>query len=71
MDKKSFFSWLMVLAFSFSLLVACGGGGSRTVQNTNTTTKGQELIDLKKAYDSDIINEREYNNQREQILDKN
>jgi len=70
MSKKRFFSWIMVLAFSFSLLVACGGGGARTIQSTNSTTKGKELIDIKAAYDAGIINESEYDDQREMILDK-
>ncbi len=52
------------------LLTACGGGGARTTQISNTTTKGQELLDLKKAYDSGILTEREYNSQRQTILDR-
>jgi hypothetical protein len=37
------------------------GGGDETVHQTVTTTKGQELQDLKVAYDKGIISEREYN----------
>ena len=44
------------------------GGGDETVHQTITTTKGQELQDLKAAYDKGIISEREYNQQREKIL---
>lgn len=70
MRTKSIFAILTVLALSCLLIGACGGGGSRPVQNTTTmtTTKGGELLDLKKAYDSGIITEREYDKQREIIL---
>ena len=44
------------------------GGGDETVHQTVTTTKGQELQDLKAAYDKGIISEREYNQQRDKIL---
>jgi len=44
------------------------GGGDETVHQTITTTKGQELQDLKAAYDKGIISEREYNQQRDKIL---
>ncbi len=51
-------------------LAACGGGGASTttqVQNT-TVSKGQQLIDLKRALDSGAISSREYDAQREKIL---
>jgi len=57
-----------LLALSFGVLTACGGGGS-TVTNTSTT-QGQELQDLKKSYDQGIITEREYENAKEDILDR-
>ena len=62
---------IMGVALSSALMLAgCGGGGAdSTVQNT-TISKGQALIDLKKAYDAGAISEREYEKQREQILDE-
>ncbi|MDE7065266.1 MAG: SHOCT domain-containing protein [Desulfovibrionaceae bacterium] len=54
-------------------LQGCGGEpGVRatTTQSVNSTTKGQELLDLKQAYDQGIITEREYNRQKERILDR-
>jgi hypothetical protein len=44
------------------------GGGDENIQQTKTTTTGQELMDLKAAYDKGIISEREYNQQREKLL---
>lgn len=51
-----------------ALLMACGGGGA-TVQSSNTT-KGQELIDLKKALDEGIINQEEYEDAKETIIER-
>ena len=48
----------------------CGGGGSQ-VQNTTstkTTTLGQELSDLKKAYDAGAITEEQYNKMKQDII---
>jgi hypothetical protein len=44
------------------------GGGDETVQQTKTTTTGQELIDLKAAFDKGIINERQYEQQKDKLL---
>lgn len=51
-------------------LTACGGGGSRSetsVTNVNVT-KGQQLLDLKKALDSGALTQSEYDRQRAQVL---
>jgi len=37
---------------------------------TKTTTTGQELQDLKTAYDKGIISQREYEQQRERLLNE-
>lgn len=62
----------MMLMLSMSLVVlfgaaACGGGGASV--KADSTTTGQELMDLKKALDAGVISEKEYNKQREKILD--
>ena len=49
-------------------IAGCGGADVRT--ETTTTTTGQELLDLKKAYDAGVITEREYERKREEILDR-
>ena len=45
-------------------LSACGG--STTVKQTET--QGQQLLDLKEAYDKGVISEKEYNKTKRQIL---
>jgi hypothetical protein len=56
-----------VLALSLAL-AGCGGGDS-TIK-AETTTTGQQLLDLKKAYEAGAISEKEYEREREKILDK-
>ena len=46
-------------------LSACGGSTTTVKQ---TETQGQQLMDLKAAYDSGVINEKEYNKTKDQIL---
>ncbi|MDD2558373.1 MAG: hypothetical protein RBR43_08980 [Desulfuromonadaceae bacterium] len=47
-------------------LAGCGGGGAKV--SAITTTQGQELIDLQKAYDQKIITEKEYLKMRAAIV---
>jgi hypothetical protein len=54
------------------LLTGCAwsiGEGKDRVTTTQTT-KGQELIDLKKAKDQGALTEDEYENQRKQVLNR-
>lgn len=65
--KFAFFSILLLAPL---VLTACGGGGSRsetTVQNI-AVTKGQQLLDLKKALDAGAISQSEYQRQRDKVL---
>ena len=43
-----------------------GTDGPKTIQ----PTKGDELLDLKKAYEQGAMTEQEYNDQRQRILDR-
>jgi len=43
-------------------------GGDETNIRTKTTTTGQELQDLKAAYDKGIITEWQYEQQKERLL---
>ncbi len=66
---------VLIIAISFSsllMLTGCGGGGAEqdtTVHNT-TVSKGQALIDLKKAYDTGAISLEDYERQREKIINE-
>jgi hypothetical protein len=62
---------LTMLGSSFivaTLLVGCGGGGAKTYYMNRTTTLGQELTDLKTAYEQGAITEQEYVGQRSKLL---
>lgn len=65
---------LVLLALSGMLIVgvtACSGGGADVQSHITTTTVGQQLIDLKKAYDSGAMTQQEYEQQRKKILNQN
>ena len=55
-------------------LSGCGGGGAEVKSETSAEasgqTLGQELIDLKKAYDMGLISEKEYNEVKQKIIEK-
>lgn len=64
-----------VAVFLMAILLAagaagCGGGGAELKSDVRTTTVGQELTDLKKALDSGVISEKEYETQRKRILER-
>jgi hypothetical protein len=54
---------------TLSLLGGCGGGGAELKSDIQTTTKGQQLLDLKKAYDAGAISREEYDRLRKQIVE--
>jgi hypothetical protein len=59
----------MILATTVS---GCGGGGakSQTQTDVRTTTTGQELLDLQKAYESGAMSKNEYEKQKKKILQR-
>ncbi|GAB2177357.1 SHOCT domain-containing protein [Dongia sp. agr-C8] len=63
-------SIIAIALSSLLMLPGCGGGGADSTVNNTTVSKGQALIDLKKAYDAGAISEREYEKQRQKILDE-
>jgi hypothetical protein len=52
-----------------STMPGCGGGGAKVEHDITTTTKGQQLLDLKKALDAGAINQQEYERLRKKILE--
>jgi uncharacterized membrane protein len=61
--------YIAVLVLLAALLGGCCGGGGSQVQNTTkTTTLGQELSDLKKAFDAGAITEEQYNKMKQDII---
>ncbi len=59
-----------VLVLAAFLSVGCGGGGAKVEASTTTTTTtmGQELTDLKKAYDEGTITKEQYEKAKGKIL---
>jgi hypothetical protein len=63
----------MATVVAASLLVsgcAWSIGGGREGEQTVQATKGQELMDLKRAKDTGAISEAEYETQKQRILNK-
>jgi hypothetical protein len=59
----------LVLAVSV-LLSSCGGGGAKTENVVITKSKGEQLSDLQKAYESGALSRDEYEKQRKKILEQ-
>ena len=59
--------FMLMLLVTFSL-TGCGGGGA--TMEAKTTTTGQELLDLDKAYKAGLMTEKEYNNKKKEIMKK-
>lgn len=60
-----------VLALGFVALfglAGCGGGGADVKSEISTTTKGQQLLDLKKAQEAGALSAAEYEKERTKIL---
>ena len=60
---------VIVLGVGFA---GCRGGKARveTTTETTTTTLGQELMDLQKAYEKGILTEKEYNKAKKKLLEQ-
>ncbi|MCF8145135.1 MAG: SHOCT domain-containing protein [Deltaproteobacteria bacterium] len=66
MTRLRAFILCILLVFGAGLW-GCGGGGAEL--KSRTTTTGQELIDLKSAYDRGVITKDQYESQKERILE--
>jgi len=49
-------------------LSACGGGGAHVKSEVTTVSKGQQLIDLKKAADEGALTPDEYAKEKQRVL---
>jgi hypothetical protein len=68
---------IRILALALIVLVclnfaACGKNKTDVTSepSTVTTTLGQELLDLKKAYKADIITQKEYEKAKQRLIEK-
>lgn len=71
--RLSKYLWLIVAASALGLLgTGCAWqiGGDKRGTTVNKPTRGQELIDLKKARDQGAMTEEEYQAQRKQVLER-
>ena len=57
--------FILALLAVFSL-TGCSGGGAK--MEARTTTTGQELIDLDKAYQQGLMTEKEYESKKKEIM---
>ena len=60
--------WVLVFTIAISLVVSGCGGGAKVKAETRTTTLGQELTDLDKAYKSGVLTEKEYKSAKDKLL---
>ena len=66
MSRKARAGLLAVTLIASTGLTGCGGGGA--TMDARTTTTGQELMDLDKAYKEGIITEKEYESKKKEIM---
>ncbi len=67
MDKTSHIKNWSVIILAAAMTLSCGGGDA--IIEPSRGTQGQQLLDLKKAYDEGIITKDEYEDAKEEILD--
>jgi len=63
--RMRLFALMLLMTFS---LTGCGGGGA--TMEAKTTTTGQELLDLDKAYKAGLISEKDYDKKKKEIMKK-
>ena len=68
MKKLGIFITIVLLVTSLGLS-GCSRKSTATVE-ANTTTLGQELVDLQQAYEKGIITEKEYNDLKKKAMKK-
>jgi len=58
---------VIILGVGFA---GCRGGKAKVEATTTTTTLGQELMDLQKAYEKGIITEKEYKEAKKKLIER-
>ena len=58
---------VVLLVFSVGF-AGCGGGGEKMKSSLTTTSLGQELSDLEKAYSQGIITDKEYDKAKKGLV---
>ena len=64
------FALVLILSLSMAFLACSGDKKTKSEPTTVTTTLGQELLDLKKAYKDGIITEKEYEKAKKALIEK-
>lgn len=59
---------VLITLAALLLLSACGGGGAHVRSEVTTVSKGQQLIDLKKAADEGALTPEEYTKEKQRVL---
>lgn len=60
---------LLSLTLLSFFCLACGGGGAKSTTIVRTTTAGQELLDLERAYRESVLTENQYQEKKKSILE--
>ncbi len=70
--KRPGMTAVMIAMILATTVTGCGGGGakSQTQTDVRTTTTGQELLDLQKAYEAGAMSKNEYEKQKKKILQR-
>jgi hypothetical protein len=65
---------IVMVALAASLSGCCGGGTKEVREtspvNVETKSSGEQLMDLQKAHESGAISDKEYNQMRQDIINK-
>ena len=64
------FALILVILVAVNFMACSGGSKTDVKAETSTTTLGQELMDLEKAYKDGVITEKEYKKAKEDIIKK-
>jgi len=70
MTRLRVLAMIILIPFWVGLAGCGGGGGGEVKSDISTTTVGQELMDLKSAYEKGAITQEQYENAKEKILER-